>query len=83
MQRIKYFFKKLFGVEETFYDESSDCFDAMKKALEMYKEMYGQLYISRQEAEKREEKRKELSQKEIQENNSKRYTLQYLYKQKR
>lgn len=41
MWRIKYFFKKLFGVEETFYDESSDCFDAMKKALEMYKEMYG------------------------------------------
>lgn len=38
---LKQFFKNLFGMNEPIYDESSDCFDAMKKALEMYKEMYG------------------------------------------
>ena len=65
------------------YDESSDCFDAMKDALKRYEEQFPHdLYIYRM---KKEQKEKEIEEQEAKlsgHNNDNRYTLDYLYKRK-
>lgn len=77
-------FLNIFRRKDPPYDESSDCFDAMKGALRRYEEQYGgmELYIfkmKKEEQEKEKEKRELERTNEQNERNHSRYTLQYLY----
>lgn len=64
------------------YDESSDCFDAMKVALEQYEEEYGWLQKHRKESPK-QIKKEEINQEHDKPGTTTRYSLQYLYSHKK
>ena len=77
--------KNMFGIfkrKEPPFDESSDCFLAMQYWLKKCEEDEGQLYIQRMMAEEEKKKEQEEYLDEIEQRNSIRYSLNYMYKNK-
>lgn len=68
----------IFRKKEPPFDESSDCFDAMKEALRKYDEEYGKLDLYIWKLKKQQEEQKKVKEQRL--DNSQRYTLKYLYK---
>ena len=77
---IKQLLQRLFRVSEPIYDDSSDCFDAMKFALKQYEEQYGQFYKHRKHIM---QIIKEEPQEQDEPGITTRYSLQYLYSHKK
>lgn len=90
MNFFKRLFKRLIGIDEPIYNESSDCFDAAKFWLEQYnkekeelKQIMGKDKTYIEELIQSRQKEEQIKKQIIKRNNAHRYSLNYLYKHKR